>query len=239
MDDKYRSFLIGKLKQELTDASNISTKTIASKIEEIGFTCLVCGKCCRFAFGDNRVLLTPHEMRVIKDHTGTAMHNVATPATFDNLKNPEFTDLIDTGGSIHTFGWMLARKSNGDCNFIKDAYVSNRCRVYDVRPMLCRTYPFYMQDMELHISECEGLGHEISSGDSLKIAVDVIDRYVIEIGDTIALYEKFEDIVVIPECVEITTRCTDVEKYVVYVVHDSEGAHKFIVEFDDGTNFID
>lgn len=242
MDDKYRLHLIGKLKQEFTDASNISTKTIASKIEEIGFSCLACGKCCRFAFGDNRVLLTPHEMRVIEDHTGTAMQNIATPATsdnIDNIDNPEFTDLIDTEGNIHTFGWMLARKSNGDCNFIEYANVSNRCKVYDVRPMLCRTYPFYMQDMEIHISECEGLGHEISQEDSLKIAVDVIDRYVIEIGDTIALYEKFEDFVVIPECIEITTRCADIEKYVVYVVHDSEGAHKFIVELDKGTNFID
>ncbi len=236
MYDKYRSHLIRELGQELIDASNINIRTIASKIEEIGFSCLTCGKCCRCIFGDNRVLLTPLEIQVIANRTGNIVHEIATPATPDD---PEITNLIDTGGRIHTFGWMLVRKNNGDCNFIESADISNRCRIYDVRPMLCRTYPFYIQDMELHTSECEGLGQEITPEESLKIARDVIDRYVAEIGDTIALYEKFEGFDASLESVVITTSPADGKRHVTYIVHDSEGSHKAIVELNGGTNFID
>ena len=235
MDEKYKSLLIQELEQELTNASNIGTGTIATKIEEIGFSCLMCGKCCRRAFGDNRVLLIPKEIQVISDHTMLEAHEIATPVTSDE---PD-SDLIDTDGKIHTFGWMLARKSNGDCNFIEDAETSNKCKVHDVRPMLCRTYPFYIQDMELHVSECEGLGHKISPEESLTIAHDVIGRYVAEIEDTIALYEKFEDFIPNPENIRTINDRIDRNGHVVYVVHDSEGKHEVVIEFDEGTDFID
>lgn len=229
MDEKYKSLLIQELKQELANASNISTGTIAAKIEDIGFSCLMCGKCCRREFGDNRVLLIPQEIQVISDHTILEAHEIATPATSDGSDS----DLIDTDGKIHTFGWMLARKSNGDCNFIEDAETSNKCTIHDVHPMLCRTYPFYMQDMELHISECEGLERKISPEESLKLASDVIDRYVAELKDTIALYEKFEEIATKQESTEVAATDPCGKKDIVYVVHDSNGTHEFIRELDD------
>ncbi len=235
MDEKYKSLLIQELKQELTNASNISTGTIAAKIEDIGFSCLMCGKCCRREFGDNRVLLIPQEIQVISDHTILEAHEIATPATSDGSDS----DLIDTDGKIHTFGWMLARKSNGDCNFIEDAETSNKCKIHEVRPMLCRTYPFYMQDMELHTSECEGLGRKIAPEESLTIAHDLINRYVAEIEDTIALYEKFEEFTPNPENIEIKNIRTNEDNHVVYVVHDSKGTHEVIKEFNESTNFID
>ena len=236
MDEKYKSHLIQELEQELADASNISKKTIATKIENIGFSCLMCGKCCRRAFGDNRVLLTPQEIQLITDHTGMDPDEIRTPATSDD---PEFTDLIDAKGRIHTFGWMLLRKNNGDCNFIEDADVSNKCKIHDVRPMLCRTYPFYMQRMELHVSECEGLGSKITPEESLKMASDVIYRYVAEIEDTITLYEKFEGITTKKETTYIAPTHPCEKKDIVYVVHDSNGTHELIKELDEDTNFID
>ncbi|MCK5486917.1 MAG: YkgJ family cysteine cluster protein, partial [Desulfobacterales bacterium] len=181
MDEKYKSLLIKELEQELADASNISTGSIASKIEDIGFSCLMCGKCCRREFGDNRVLLIPQEIQIISDHTGMDPDEIRTPAISDD---PELTDLSDEKRRIHTFGWMLLRKKNEDCNFIEDSDVSNKCKIHDVRTMLCRTYPFYMQEMELHVSKCEGLGSTITPKESLKVASDVIDRYVAEIEDT-------------------------------------------------------
>jgi Fe-S-cluster containining protein len=222
MDEKYKSLLIQELKQELTNASNISTGTIAAKIEDIGFSCLMCGKCCRREFGDNRVLLIPQEIQVISDHTILEAHEIATPATSDGSDS----DLIDTDGKIHTFGWMLARKSNGDCNFIEDAETSNKCTIHDVRPMLCHTYPFYMQDMELHVSECEGLGHKISPEESLTIAHDVASRYITEIEDTIALYQKFEGFTAGKDDLEITSGKAAGKCHVAYVVHDSKGTHE-------------
>ncbi len=235
MDEKYKSLLIQELKQELTNASNINTGTIAAKIEEVGFSCLMCGKCCRREFGDNRVLLIPQEMQIISDHTMLELHEIATPATSDGSNS----DLIDTDGKIHTFGWMLLRKNNGDCNFIEDANVSNKCKIHDVRPMICRTYPFYMREMELHVSECEGLGCMITPNESLKMANDVIDRYVAELEDTIALYEKFDGIATKQEGIEIAATRPCGKKDIVYVVHDSNGTHQIIKELDENTNFID
>ena len=236
MDKKYKSLLIQELERELAYASNINKKTIAAKIENIGFSCLMCGKCCRRAFGDNKVLLIPQEIQLIADHTNIGTDGIITPATSDDS---EFTDLIDAKGRIHTFGWMLLRKNNGDCNFIEDADISNKCKIHDVRPMICRTYPFYMQEMELHVSKCEGLGHNISPEESLTIAHDVVSRYVAEIEDTIALYKKFEGFTPNPENIEIKSRRTDGDNHVAYVVHDSKGTHEVVKELDEGTKFID
>ncbi|MBW6470563.1 MAG: YkgJ family cysteine cluster protein, partial [Methanosarcinaceae archaeon] len=160
--------------------------------------------------------------QVILDHTTLEAHEVATPAT----SGESYNDLIDTDGRIHTFGWILPRKSNGDCNFIENVETSNKCKIYDVRPMLCRTYPFYMKDMELHISECEGLGHKILPEESLKIALDVVNRYITEIEDTIALYKKFEGFVSGPENIKTTIDHTDRNDHVIHIVHDSKGTHE-------------
>ena len=223
MDERYKSLLIQELEQELAYALHINKKSIAAKIENIGFSCLMCGKCCRHAFGDNRVLLMPQEVQLIADHTDIGPDGIITPATSDD---PEFTDLIDAKGRIHTFGWMLLRKNNGDCNFIEDADVSNKCKIHDARPMICRTYPFYMWGMELHVSECEGLGSKITSGEGLKMANDVVDRYVAELEDTIALYEKFDGIATKQKDIEIAATSPCGKKDIVYVVHDSNGAHE-------------
>lgn len=236
MDEKYKSLLIHELEQELADASNISKKTIATKIEEIGFSCLMCGKCCRRAFGDNTVLLIPKEIQLIADHTGIEPNEITTPATSDDT---ELMDLIDAKGRTHTFGWMLLRKNNGDCNFIEDADISNRCKIHNVRPMLCRTYPFYIQEMELHVSECEGVGSKITSKESQSMASDVLDRYVAEIEDTIVLYGKFEGIATKHEGTKIADTHSRGKKDIVYIVHDSNGAHELIKELDEDTNFID
>ena len=52
---------------------------VKSEIEKTGFSCQHCGKCCRRAFGDNRVVLTPLEIEKIQKHTRLSKLEVAGP----------------------------------------------------------------------------------------------------------------------------------------------------------------
>jgi Fe-S-cluster containining protein len=238
---RYVSLLIEELEQELSDALNINITRVASKIQEIGFSCQMCGHCCKMAFGDNRVLLTQEDILRIAEYTGLSKGEIVTPMLpedFDQLSFSSGTsDLegidIDSEGNIHTFGWMLRRKSNGDCSFIGDEKeCQNRCKIYDARPMLCSTYPFYMENMELQVSECEGLGHKISEPESLKLAQDVVKRYIAEIGDTISLYRKFKDFNADDGVVGLDiAACRAKEGRIVYAVHDSDGMHRIVERF--------
>ena len=46
--------------------------------------------------------------------------------------------------------------------------------------MLCRTYPFYLDNGELMCSECQGLGGKIEPYEAYKIAERLILRYLFE-----------------------------------------------------------
>lgn len=130
---------------------------------------------------------------------------------------------IDSEGNIHAFGWMLRRKRNGDCVFLEQG--TNRCRIYPVRPMLCRTYPFYMEDMKLYTCECEGLGYPISREESLKLAEDLLSRYLAELEDMLAMYERFENFEKGDKGPELARENAE-KGAIAFIVHDSSGISK-------------
>jgi Fe-S-cluster containining protein len=99
---------------------------------------------------------------------------------------PTPSDDKDKDGNIHTFEWVL--KKNGHCIFLKEKI----CEIYERRPFICRTYPFYLLDGKLEICECMGLGGTISDRESLKLARLIKERYFQEIKESIAVLEKFE-----------------------------------------------
>lgn len=213
---KYQLLLITNLKKEIEKARALFPEKIAAEIREIGFACQLCGKCCKRAYGDNRVIILPEEIEKIREYTGLSRTEIAgpllpdcPPEAFEKGKEKDgendgerggeveniFSELmdeeIDPEGNVHTFGWMLRRKSNGDCAFIEKD--TNRCKIYPVRSRLCSTYPFYMEDSKLRTCECEGLGLPVSEEESRKMAEAVFSRYLAELEDMLAIYEKFED----------------------------------------------
>lgn len=261
---KYQLILIAALKKEIEMAHRLDPEKLASEIEKTGFSCLYCGKCCRRAFGDNRVVLTPLEIEKIQKHTELSKLEVAGPLIPETCRpeeggneedwdreiegeissvKPEIQETdkeafskssrlfellkedIDSEGNIHAYGWMLRRKRNGDCVFLEED--TNRCRIYPARPMLCSTYPFYIEGLKLYTCECEGLGGHISPEDSRKLAEALLSRYVAELEDMLAMYEKYEDFEKSKEGLEIAR--DNLEKGTcVYVVHDSKGVTKII-----------
>ncbi|MBN2111044.1 MAG: YkgJ family cysteine cluster protein [Methanosarcinaceae archaeon] len=242
MGSGFKELLIRGLREELEAAERISIEEIASKIRTIGFSCRMCGKCCRKDHGDNTVIVYPEEAGRICTHTGLEYLHVVSPLTdgsesIHGNSYPEANrNLIDTDGNIHTFGWKLCQKKNGDCIFIQERGSGNLCGIYEARPMLCSTYPFYMEDGELKTSECEGLSGHISWEGSLELAEKVLSRYIAETEETILLYERYEGFEAgdenhnkIPDNIR--------EGLINYIVHDSKGSHR--TELRKGRSSID
>lgn len=164
------------LKKALSKAAMIDESAIADKIISMGYNCLRCAKCCMEDYGDNTVSVFPFEIRRISEKTGLKWEDIAVPAPSDDR---------DDAGNIHTFEWIL--KKNGDCAFLENGL----CKIYEFRPYICSTYPFYLLEGRLMVSECEGIGSAISDEDAMKTAALLKERYITEIRESIALLEKF------------------------------------------------
>ncbi len=163
-----------QLKKALSKAAMIEERAIADKIISIGYKCLRCAKCCMEAYGDNTVSVFPFEIRRISEKKGLKWEDIAVPAPSEDK---------DAAGNIHTFEWVL----KGNCAFLDKGL----CEIYECRPYICRTYPFYLLEGRVMISECEGIGNAISGEDAMKIAALLKERYMTEIRESISLLEKF------------------------------------------------
>jgi len=186
----------GIIERSLYEAIKIDKNDVTDKIISVGYKCQMCGRCCMGDFGDNTVTIFPSEIRCISEKTGLNWEDIAVPTPSEDR---------DDAGNIHTFEWIL--KKDGDCTFLNNGL----CKIYECRPYICRTYPFYLIDGRLMICECMGLGNTISGEDALKMAKLLKERYIAEIRESIALLEKFQGF------------APSGKGYV--CVHDSEGEH--------------
>ena len=139
--------------------SNLSYNEIASRIEKDRFTCTRCAACCTGP--DAIVIVSPPEIRALMD---------ATNLSWDEMVTPYPEDLLEQGQYL-TFGWIL-RHIRDQCIFLE----RNCCTVYDVRPWICKTYPFMIDHGQVITSVCQGLS---SNSDPLiipKLIQDLIAR---------------------------------------------------------------
>jgi len=190
---------IKEFQRQLEETRKISPKDLSVQIQKIGFRCLLCGDCCT---GDeNSVVIFPFEIRRMLCITGAAWHDVAeSPAVGE----------WDKDGDFHTLEWRL-KKVQGACKF----YSSEGCRIYEARPLLCSTYPFYLDDGVLRCSECRGLGVRIESTEAEKLAQKLIERSIAEISEAISLLNVYSDF-----------ERGQPKKGGACIVHDSEGEHR-------------
>jgi uncharacterized protein len=187
-----------ELLKNLEATKRISVEDLASQIKAIGFECLRCGDCC--VGEDNSVVLFPFEIRKILAATGIGW--------LDAVEPPKIGDW-DRKGNFHTLEWRI-NKDGESCKFHSEI----GCKIYQARPILCKTYPFYLDERTLHCSECRGLGKKISSDEAEMIAALVINRSITEIQEAIALLERYTDF-----------ERGSPTKSTACIVHDSEGEH--------------
>jgi Fe-S-cluster containining protein len=190
---------ISELNEAFREGKKLNPAKLAARIQIIGFHCQNCGECCQGE--DNSVVVFPQEIRRILITTGLAWLDVASPPVEGEW---------DKDGCFHTLEWRL-NKEGESCRF----YQKGRCSVYPDRPLLCSTYPFYLDNGELVCSECRGLGGKIDSGEAGKMAERLIERYLFEIQEAIALLERYLDF-----------ERGKAGKGDKCIVHDSEGEHR-------------
>ncbi len=101
--------------------------------DNVCFECSCCGLCC----GDTdhkrrRILLLESEAEEISAQTGLPIEDFAVES---NGTQPYIYEM---------------KKIEGECFFLKD----NKCTHYELRPLICRFYPFELkfdQDKGLHV----------------------------------------------------------------------------------------
>ncbi len=198
--ERERQELLEDLRLKLKEARRISEDELATDVEKTGFACLRCGECC--TGDDNSVVVFPFEVRRIMALTGESWSDTVEPPNMGEW---------DSDGNFHTLEWRI-KKCDRSCKFY--AIDCNMCRIYGARPLLCSTYPFYLEDGVLRFSQCRGLGRPIEPEHARKIAALLKERSIVEIQEAIALLEKYRDF----------QRGRPGKGFC--VVHDSEGEHK-------------
>ena len=201
-----RAEQIKQLWADLRAAEGLSADVLSRRIQEIGFRCLRCGECCTGE--DNSVVVFPFEVRRILAVAGLQWLEAVEPP-----KEGEW----DRNGCFHTLEWRL-KKDGASCKFYLRSVCGicgdGVCRIYGSRPLICSTYPFYLDRGVLHFSECRGLGGEVEPDTAKKMAERLILRQVTEIREAVALLEKYQDF-------ERGEAGEDGRR----IVHDSEGEH--------------
>lgn len=124
--------------------------------KNVQFECQRCARCCGDAPHRSRVIfLLEKEVKAISKATGMGPLEFATP--------------ISGAGK---FKYKM-KKRGGVCIFLKDG----ACTIYNIRPTMCRLYPFLVQKTSEGIifeisDECPGigLGRKLQEADFRKMA---------------------------------------------------------------------
>ena len=110
--------------------------------EGIAFECQRCGKCCVTHGGYAYVYLSSADIRAMASHLG--------------LSESAFLE----GYCARLAGQIVLRFDSPDCPMLEDG----RCIVYSVRPVQCRTWPFWPENLSRDAWErkivpfCGGVG---------------------------------------------------------------------------------
>ncbi|MDF1556629.1 MAG: YkgJ family cysteine cluster protein [ANME-2 cluster archaeon] len=199
----------------LSRAEDVHVSMLARQLMDVDFECTGCGECCRSHLGDNSVIVFPDEIQLIMETKKIGWYEICRPSA------PQF---IDSSGTFHSFEWELVKHSSGACKFLQE---NSTCSIYDWRPWICRTYPFYLvfeddqRNPLLNISECEGVGAgSFSKGSAIEMAKLLKERIISEIKEEIQLLEQingYDDWVLV--------RNNSIENLVKpdVAVHDSRG----------------
>lgn len=91
---------------------------------------------------------------------------------WDEVAQPDIYSCLSDGDSIYAIGWLLRRNDAGNCVFYRDG----ACAIYEFRPMICRCYPFFMDEQGVEVMQCEGLGREMMRERAEEMAL-MLKRY--------------------------------------------------------------
>lgn len=113
--------------------------------EGLRFKCTECGKCCTGKPG--YVWVTKEEIHQIADFL-----NIPVKVMMRTYVRQKY----------NRYSLIEKRSHNNDCIFLKD----KKCQIYNVRPKQCRTFPWWVQNLNSPESwkeaakDCEGINYD-------------------------------------------------------------------------------
>jgi Fe-S-cluster containining protein len=116
------------IEKEIRCVASFPDEEFIRIIRDVGFGCDCCGKCCTSGFNDHVFLLDADAARIME-----------FPGR-DFLCPAPYFDFCDNMGRFYVMGYALKNKPEGDCIF----YTGGRCEHYDIRPEICRIYPYML-----------------------------------------------------------------------------------------------
>lgn len=164
------------LRRRIERLIHMDSSVFTSVIQDSGFECLRCGWCCRENFNirvtqnilrpSNAISIFPDDIRHIVKNTGML---------WDEIAEPDIYSCLSDGESVRVIGWILRRNEAGDCIF----YRNGECTIYEWRPMICRCYPFFVDDSSVDIMHCEGLHNKKAPQHAAEMGL-MLKRYEIK-----------------------------------------------------------
>lgn len=164
---------IASLRVRIELLNQTDPRNFASTILDSGFRCMRCGWCCRENFlipitrdimrPSNAISVFPSDIRNIVKGTGIPWNDAAEPDRYS---------CINDGCTTWAIGWILRRNDSGDCIF----YRNSSCTIYPRRPMICRCYPFFLDEQAVDVMRCEGLHHVLSESHAVRLG-KLVKRY--------------------------------------------------------------
>lgn len=98
-------------------------------IQDVGFSCSLCGRCCTRVF-NGYITLLDGDCRSVLPHDRSA------------LEPAPFFEAADQNGVLYTSGFTIKSQNDSEmsCRFLQDG----RCQIYHDRPGICRIYPYML-----------------------------------------------------------------------------------------------
>ncbi|MEZ5334952.1 MAG: YkgJ family cysteine cluster protein [Methanolobus sp.] len=159
--------------EELEGVQEYPMDKLVSIIQEVGFECDFCARCCTRQFNDHVFLLTDDTKRMKEINP-------------DCLEPAPYYELCDQHGNFYVSGYALKAKEDGSCIFLNP---EKRCTIYEKRPTICRLYPYMLhrepdEDGNIDWRQISGLNQHGC------YHTDISDDEATEIAELIKSYEN-------------------------------------------------
>lgn len=149
---------IASLRQRIEYLVHTHSSVFAAQILESGLTCARCGWCCRENFNiriTKNILRPSNAISVFPDDIRRIMKGKGLQ--WDEIAQPDIYSCLDDGKNISLIGWILRRGDNSNCVFHRNG----GCSIYELRPMICRCYPFFIGEQGIEVMQCGGKKNDI------------------------------------------------------------------------------
>ena len=121
-----------------------SLTTLFEYPKHVGFVCSRCSQCC----GDT------------EDHVRTILLLKTDAERISNETLFDIHEFADQVSGFEPYNYQMKKPENGKCFFLKN----NRCTIYKIRPLICRFYPFQLENLGnnrysfSYTNKCPGIG---------------------------------------------------------------------------------